>query len=221
MTQARSKTTLTIEEALDEFLETQRSNLSASTYKRYRTVLFLFRVFLDHASDHPDEEPKAASAISLKSDARMLPALSEEFRSAFLPHRLHSSPNMLRTAASVMRKFERWLQDRMSAAAAEPTGKRPSREVSAAVQMHRVLAQHLTAQVPTHSARQTKDHFTVTRVEPGELWLEPVTTAGEIIGPVTVPRDVTRLCRVGWDIGGVVAKGFGGWRLLEVWSVST
>ena len=39
------------------------------------------------------------------------------------------------------------------------------------------------------------------------------------IGPVPVPREVSDLCKVGWDISGIVVKTLKGWRLAEVWNV--
>lgn len=40
------------------------------------------------------------------------------------------------------------------------------------------------------------------------------------IGPIPVPEAITRACKVGWDIGGVVGKTARGWRLVEVWNIS-
>jgi len=51
-------------------------------------------------------------------------------------------------------------------------------------------------------------------------WLEPFASGDREIGPVPVLGEVTRKCRVGWDISGVVVKRRKGWRLMEVWNVS-
>ena len=59
-----------------------------------------------------------------------------------------------------------------------------------------------------------------TRIEPGRLWLDPFTSGDSTIGPITVPREVSRMCKKGWDISGTVVKTGKGWRLLEVWNVS-
>ena len=40
------------------------------------------------------------------------------------------------------------------------------------------------------------------------------------IGPIPVPVKVARACKVGWDVGGVVALSNQGWRLVEVWNIS-
>lgn len=207
----------TLEEAMREFLSQERKRLKKGTLSRYEQVMTLFRVFLDHVAP-------ADGAPLRDGDVSVVAGLVEEFRYAFLPHRLHSSESTQSAAATVMRRFVRWLEERTPPDPQPETAEKREAgrsEVQAAVQTHRILTQHLLGQVPTHSARQTTDHFTVTRVETGVLWLEPVTNGGGVIGPVAVPKDVTRLCRVGWDISGVIAKSFGGWRLLEVWSVST
>lgn len=58
-------------------------------------------------------------------------------------------------------------------------------------------------------------------MEPGKLWLEPVTAAEHgVVGPVPVPREVTQLCQPQWAIAGVLAKVGEGWRFVEVWSVT-
>ena len=57
-------------------------------------------------------------------------------------------------------------------------------------------------------------------LSPGKLWLEPFVSGDREIGPVPVPREVSDLCKMGWDIGGMVVKTPKGWRLVEVWNVS-
>ena len=54
----------------------------------------------------------------------------------------------------------------------------------------------------------------------GQIWLDPSFTGDEEIGPIPVPAKVARGCKVGWDIGGVVAQTKKGWRLVEVWNIS-
>ena len=66
---------------------------------------------------------------------------------------------------------------------------------------------------------EIEDHFYIDRIEPGKLWLNPL-TGSSVIGPIPVPMQVTALCEPGSDIGGVVVKVGKGWRLVEVWNVS-
>jgi hypothetical protein len=73
---------------------------------------------------------------------------------------------------------------------------------------------------PAKHGGEIQDHFWIDRIEPGKLWLNPLTAAPSGMGPIPVPKRVTALCEPGWDFGGVVAKFGKGWRLLEVWKVS-
>ena len=62
---------------------------------------------------------------------------------------------------------------------------------------------------PASHGREIEDHFWIERIEPGKLWLKPLTAGASVIGPVPVPKKVTALCQPMWDIGGVVAKDGG------------
>ena len=63
-------------------------------------------------------------------------------------------------------------------------------------------------------------HFIVSKVEPGQIWLEPIMSSTGTLGPIPVSKALSKSCKVGWDIGGAVAKTAKGWRLVEVWNVS-
>ena len=41
---------------------------------------------------------------------------------------------------------------------------------------------------------------------PGEIWLEPIMTGSVTIGPVPVPKGISKSCKAGWDIGGAVRE---------------
>jgi hypothetical protein len=69
---------------------------------------------------------------------------------------------------------------------------------------------------PAKHGGEIEDHFFIDRIEPGKLWLNPL-TGSSVIGPIPVPNQVTALCEPGWDIGGVVVKVGKGWRMVEVW----
>ena len=95
-----------------------------------------------------------------------------------------------------------------------------ARDLPASQDVVDLLQVYLDEYAPERHSRELEDHFTVTRVEPGKLWLEPFVSGDREIGPVPVPREVSNLCKVGWDVGGTVVKTPKGWRLAEVWNVS-
>ena len=103
---------------------------------------------------------------------------------------------------------------------AEERAGEAARDLPAASDLAELLGAYVDEHAPEHYSREIEDHFTIARIEPGKLWLNPFTSGDRDIGPVPVPQEVTRRCKKGWDIGGVVVKTSKGWRLLEVWNVS-
>lgn len=61
------------------------------------------------------------------------------------------------------------------------------------------------------------DHFAITKVEPGKLWLE--VDGAEIAGPVIVPKEATKLLRKDWNISCSLARVKGKWRMVEMGNV--
>lgn len=203
----------TVGQALDAFLEAERLRLSERTLDRYRNIITLFRIFLENS--------ETQAAPGLHADVEMTAVLAEEFVNGFLGRKLARGESTYRTAATVMRRLLRWLDDRLLEDPPPDDGlDKTSTEVTGAVSVHHLLCYHLEQQPATHAVRHRRDTFSITRVEPGALWLESL-TGGEVVGPVSVPSGISQLCRTGWEIGGVVARTFGGWRLMEVSSVTT
>jgi len=60
-----------------------------------------------------------------------------------------------------------------------------------------ILESYLDENAPDDYSREIEDHFMVSRIEPGKLWLEPFASDDRDIGPVPVPREVTHHCHVG------------------------
>ena len=71
---------------------------------------------------------------------------------------------------------------------------------------------------PGHG-KTLEGHFSISRIEPGRLWLSPM-LGDESIGPIKVPQEISRACREDWDIGCVVARTGREWRFVEVWNIS-
>jgi hypothetical protein len=147
------------------------------------------------------------------------------------PIRRRSGPpwlvkDTLQAAGTVTKKLVKWLAQKGYVAAdegvelAEERAARAARDLPASQDMVDLLEAYIDEHAPARYSRELEDHFTVTRIEPGRLWLEPLASGDREIGPVPVPREVSDVCRVGWDISGVVVKTSKGWRLTEVWNVS-
>ena len=132
----------------------------------------------------------------------------------------------MKAAGTVTKKLVKWLaekgyvEDDEGLELAEERASDAARDLPASQDVVDLLEAYLDEHAPARSTRELEDHFTITRVEPGKLWLEPFASGDREIGPVPVPREVSDLCRVGWDISGTVVKTPKGWRFVEVWNVS-
>ncbi|MBM3461730.1 MAG: hypothetical protein FJX76_06470 [Armatimonadetes bacterium] len=204
------------DDLLERFMFAQRSRLSDPTFERYARVTLLLRLYLRGNGHWTRTVPRGES----------FKRLAEDFHDKFMVERYHATRSILSMVKTVMRRLGRFVEElprtvRPKAPPKKSAARRKvSPEVTDAVHLHRCLSEYLANVLQTETVRPARDNFTITRVEPGQLWLEG-TSSGQMLGPVSVPEEVSDLCRVGWDIGCVVGRTFGGWRLMEVWSVST
>jgi hypothetical protein len=143
-----------------------------------------------------------------------------------MPRKVVAGTDTMKAAGTVTKKLVKWLaekgyvEDDESLEFAEERTGRAARELPASQDVVDLLEAYLDEHAPAHYSRELEDHFTITRIEPGKLWLEPLASGDREIGPIPVPREVSDLCKVGWNIGGTAAKTPKGWRLVEVWNVS-
>ena len=143
-----------------------------------------------------------------------------------MPHKVIAGKETMKAAGTVTKKLIKWLTekgyltDAEDAQMAEERAGRAARELPAAGDVLDLLQAYVDEHAPERYSRDIQDHFTIVRIEPGKLWLEPFTSGDSTIGPIAVPREVSRMCKEGWDINGTVVKAGKGWRLLEVWNVS-
>ena len=80
-----------------------------------------------------------------------------------------------------------------------------------------LLAEYVDVHAPDAYRDELEDHFSVTKISPGKLWLEPLTTGGKVNGPVSVPVEVTQICREAWDSEELVKRsGLPSESLIEV-----
>ena len=68
------------------------------------------------------------------------------------------------------------------------------------------------------AADQIEDHFQITRVEPGKIWLTGLIDGREC-GPIQLPEEISQRCQVGWTVSGVIGRVGTRWHLIEAWNV--
>ncbi len=79
--------------------------------------------------------------------------------------------------------------------------------------------QHFTGMQPVgRLTDEVEDRFTVTRIESGRIWLEGMLDGREL-GPIRVPAEISKRCKVGWSVSGVVGRTQKRWKLVETWNV--
>jgi len=123
----------------------------------------------------------------------------------------------------VTKKLAIWLREKGHVANVDLALRQASdaaRELPASKDALRILEAHAARYAPDERSDRIEDHFRVVRLEPGKLWLEPVSYGRKTLGPLSVPSEATARLKVGWDIGGVVERSSRGLRLVEVWNIT-
>jgi len=228
---AKSKPRLgkTIDQVLAEFLAEQKRRLSHSTTAKYETIVSLFKSYCEsYWPGHDGESDRVTKAggtyCGTYGPEDIVDGYSE-FLGYFMPRKVVAGKETMTAAGTVTKKLAQWLVAkgyiREAEDAVEEAG-RAAKELPASQDVFDLLAAYIDTEGPSDDEcqRLLEDHFWIKRIEPGKLWLEPFISASSTVGPVPVSEEVTQGCKVDWDIGGVLGKTDGGWRFVEVWSVS-
>ncbi len=221
----------TIDQVFEEFLADQNARLRPNTYHRYEDIMNLFRSCLEsYWPGHSQEEydritDKGGTFCGTFGPEEITPSLGE-FLGYFMPHKVMAGKETMKAAGTVTKKLVKWLaekgyvKDTQALERAEERAGQAARDLPAACDVAELLEAYVDMHPPARYSREIEDCFSITRIEAGKLWLEPFASGDREIGPVPVPREVSRRCKVGWELGGVVVKTSKGWRLMEAWRVS-
>lgn len=218
----------TISQVLDEFLSAQRDRLSPKTYSKYDSIIDLFKSYLEsywpsHGQDDYDRITKDGGTFCGTFGPDEILGGYSEFLGYFMPNKVMGGKETMKAAGTVTKKLAKWLSEKGYATdttAAEDRATNAARDLPAAQDVLDMLDEFVDMTAPDDFDDEIEDHFWITKIEPGKLWLEPLTMYDGVIGPVPVPKKVTQICGEMWDIGGVVVKTRRGWRFLEVWTVT-
>ena len=218
----------TISQVFEEFLTDQEARLSPSTFSKYGSIISLFESYLE--SYWPGHDQKEYNRITKQGGTYCgtfgpdeIPEGYSEFLGYFMPRKVMCGKDTMKAAGTVTKKLAKWLAEKgyvEDTADAQERAQEATRDLPAAQEVLDLLVEYVDCNAPDAYRDTLEDHFSVTKIEPGKLWLEPLTMGDKVIGPVPVPMEVTQICREAWDIVGVVVKTSRGWRFLEVWSVS-
>lgn len=217
---------LTIARVLKEFLEDQRRRLSPKTFSQYRSIVDLYRGYLQgywpgHDDDEYSEEP-GKTYVDRYGPEDIVYGF-DEFLGYYMPRKVAAGQDTTRAAGTVTRKLAAWLVDRGYIEKDDDASKRLARKGKALASCNKAesLLEEAIDMCPLVDEKNIlEDHFLVERIEPGRLWLEPLSSVRAAVGPVLVPEQASALLHVGADIGGRVGKRGKAWYIVELWSVS-
>ncbi len=223
--------TVTIDEALEAFLQEQRERLSPRTMRTYDEVVFLLRSSLNsYAYDSLDELEQSCwrkafddgdeeAFTKLFGPDKIVGHLGE-FLGYFMIRKVMAGEELLRASGTVAKKLASWLReqgyitDAQRKEAAE-RGADAAHDLPKADRLGQLLQLELAKtprvdpdEVP--DKQWVEDFLAIERVEPGALWFE----GG--IGPVPVSREASDLAQVGWGVNIVLAQLRGKWRIVEL-----
>jgi hypothetical protein len=218
----------TIARLFAEFLVGQQARLSPKTYSKYEEIIDLYASYLERY--WPDHEGQDCETITRANGtycgtygAEEITAGFGEFLDYFMPQKVIAGNETMKAAGTVIKKLARWLVEKGYTEADESIQelvREPARDLPASQKLLDDLQDWVSETGPVPSGKQIQGHFLIDRVETRQIWLDSMMPGDPQIGPIPVPAKVARACKVGWDIGGVVAQTSRGWRLVEVWNIS-
>jgi hypothetical protein len=222
-----TKPTKTISQVFEEFLADQKDRISAKTFSKYQSIVQLYGSYLEsywpgHDGEY-DKITKVGGTYCGTFGSEDATEGYSEFLGYFMPRKVMCGKDTMRAAGTVTKKLAKWLAEKgyiEDTEDAQEQASEAAKDLPNAQEVLDILSAYLDETAPAKHGGEIEDHFWIEKIEPGKLWLNPLTAGNSVIGPIPVPKRPTALCEPGWDIGGVVAKVGKGWRLVEVWNVS-
>lgn len=224
----------TIEAVFAEFLEERQKRLKPSTMRKYEDIIDLFRSCLNnYAYQSLNEQENALFDRLYNADGdehrefcqlfgpEKIHGNVSEFLNYFMIRKVMCGKELKQAAGTVIKKLGKWLQKKgyvksESAAEVVNCGATAAKELLATEELAWMLADYADCTAVDCDA-VIEDHFTIEAVEPGKVHLSDFSGNDEII--ISVSRNISDACRVGWSISGAVGRIGKGWCILEVWNV--
>ena len=232
-----------IDKVLEDFLADQRRRLKPKTVSKYESVVELLQHHLNGYAYDGLSKVEAAlfdnyfnaegeehrEFCQLFGPEKILENVGM-FLSYYMVRKVMAGQDLLRAAGTVTKKLAKWLADkgyvsREDAKDGADMGAQAARDLPNAERASMILyesAGALPVNVPELEDKDYLDfnHHTITKIEPGKLWIDALTSAGRTeLGPIVVPKKATELLEPGWDISCALGRIQGKWRIIEVGNV--
>ena len=233
--EAPAVASLSISAVLAEYLADEEARLAAKTYALYADVIDLLQHSLNgYAANSLDKDEyklwqelfnaegdQHREFCEIFGPEHILPHIGE-FLSYFMISKVMAGQDLLRASGTVTKKLAKWLADKgyatvEQAGDAVERGTDATRDLPRAEKLSALLYEFTSSRYSPEN-RDIEDRFEIMRVEPGKLWLEGFDD-GRLLGPISLPVEATKLCRVGWTIAGAIREARKKCVLVEAWKV--
>ena len=229
---------VTIEKALNAFLDDQRTRLKQRTFRDYEATIDLLTDYLDGYGSgildkvetrlwekHYDAEGEDHREFVELFGPEKIPSHVDEFLGYYMLRKVAAGASFKQASARAVKKLMKWLVEQEQVEAEDAvdgyaTASRASRDLPRAEQASFILSDIEVGLPGRPSGEGFVDfgHCTITRLEPGKLWLTPMMAGGEY-GPIAVPETATDLLEKGWTVSCALVRRHGQWHLAEVANV--
>jgi len=225
---------ITIDQALEAFLDQHRARLSARTMRSYEEVVELLRHSLNRYAPNTlgtrehERWERAFEAGDEDAFCRLfgpehILGHFSEFLGYFMIRKVMAGQELLRAAGTVTKKLATWLYEQHYVSDEEreiavEQGTEAGRDLPRAGRLAALLYEQSRGTSSFDpddlgAAEFVEDYLLIERVEPGSLYFE----GG--VGPVAVSAKACALAEVGWGIDISLARLDGTWRVVEVGNV--
>jgi hypothetical protein len=232
-----------IEQVFEEFLSEQSKTLKPKTASGYRDVIRLFQDCMNGYAYQSLSKAEAslfdkyynAEGQEHKEFCQLfgpekITENTGEFLGYFMVRKVMAGGDFKRLAGTVIKKLSKWLTEegyisKEDAAMSEKTGADASKYLPKAEKAASILyrageALDFEPDDLNDEDYHDFDHYTIEKIEPGNLWLEVYDEKGKrTVGPIEVPKEASALLQAGWNISCAIARLKNKWWIVEVANV--
>ena len=220
----------TIKQVMEEFLKEQQARLKPRTYSGYEDAIDLFEYYLNGYACNSlgKEETELFDKLYIEDENEFCAIFGPDkigsyelgdFLDDFMIRKAAGSKDFMKTVGTVMRKFVKWMEEKgymdeeeygISAEVVDEL----KDELPEVTELSDLIYDYI-GDNPTRDVTETREgYFTVTKTEPGKLWLGDYMGSDENIGPVIVSDEISSICKVGWTICLEMGRTSKGWEMM-------
>lgn len=221
-----------IDEVIKRFLADQNERLKQRTYRDYESVIELFQIYLNdyaYTSLNEHESREWESHYQLDHEAftklfgvdKIRSSTYSEFFEYFIIRKVASGESFMKTAVRVMKKFTNWLFEnsyldrKQYSTLKEYFDKDHDKVLPKAEKVSDLVYEHARTSPKKNYEEILEGYFTIVNVESKKLWVDDMFSERLNIGPLIVTKQISDLCKEGWDIYLVIGKYKNKWYILE------